>query len=141
MNSIKAIPDYFVQQIVMKFNLEEYTMGLSDLEMRYPSTPVLLSPNFLEAYKYLEKAGQELDQSATQIFFLTKLTNLSRKTFRDFLQGSQKCKEIFLLPKITFDNFESPAPFPLILMHLTRSNPPHEFCKVTVWWVVYHCSS
>ena len=130
---IRAIPDYLTKQIVTRFNLEEYTAGPSDLEVRYPATPMLLSPNFLEAYKYLEKAGNELDQSATQIFFLTKLTNLSRKTFRDFIQNSKKCKEIFLLPKITFDNFESPAPFPLILMHLTRSNPPQEACNLTVW--------
>ena len=133
MNPVRAIPDYLVQQVVSKFNLDEYTLAPPDLDVRYPPTPILLSPNFLEAYKYLEKACVELDQSATQIFFLTKLTNLSRKTFRDFLQNSKKCKEIFLLPKITFDNFESPAPFPLILMHLTRSNPPHEFTELTVW--------
>ena len=133
MNSTRSIPDYLVQQIRQRFELEEYTIGPSDLEVRYPNTPVLLSPNFLHAYKYLEKSAAELDLSATQVFFLTKLTNLSRKTFRDFLKDSSKCKEIFLLPKITFENFESPAPFPLILMHLTRSNPPHEFCKLTVW--------
>ena len=133
MNSVKAIPQYLIDQIRTKFNLEEYTIGTTDLEVRYPSTPIILSPNFLEAYKYLEKASEELDQTATQIFFLTKLTNLSRKTFRDFLKTSHKCKEIYLLPKITFDHFESPAPFPLILMHLTRSNPPHEFIKLTVW--------
>ena len=133
MNSVKAIPQYLIDQIRTKFNLEEYTIGTTDLEVRYPSTPIILSPNFLEAYKYLEKASEELDQTATQIFFLTKLTNLSRKTFRDFLKTSHKCKEIYLLPKITFDNYESPAPFPLILMHLTRSNPPHEFIKVSVW--------
>ncbi len=133
MNSVKAIPNYLVEQIRTKFNLENYTIGPADLQVRYPSTPILLSPNFLEAYKYLEKAGIELDQSATQIFFLTKLTNLSRKTFRDFLKTSHKCKEIYLLPKITFDGYDSPAPFPMILMHLTRSNPPHEFIKVSVW--------
>ena len=133
MNSVKAIPQYLIDQIRTKFNLEEYTIGTTDLEVRYPSTPIILSPNFLEAYKYLEKASEELDQTATQIFFLTKLTNLSRKTFRDFLKTSHKCKEIYLLPKITFDNYESPAPFPLILMHLTRSNPPHEFIKLSVW--------
>ena len=133
MNSVKAIPQYLIDQIRTKFNLEEYTIGTTDLEVRYPSTPLILSPNFLEAYKYLEKASEELEKSATQIFFLTKLTNLSRKTFRDFLKTSHKCKEIYLLPKITFDNYESPAPFPLILMHLTRSNPPHEFIKVSVW--------
>ena len=133
MNSVKAIPQYLIDQIRSKFNLEEYTIGTTDLEVRYPSTPIILSPNFLEAYKYLEKASEELDQTATQIFFLTKLTNLSRKTFRDFLKTSHKCKEIYLLPKITFDNYESPAPFPLILMHLTRSNPPHEFIKLSVW--------
>ena len=133
MNSVRAIPDYLVQQILTKFNLDVYTIGPADLEVRYPPTPILLSPNFLEAYKYLQKASEELDQSATQVFFLTKLTNLSRKTFRDFLKDSHKCKEIYLLPKITFDNFESPAPFPLILMHLTRSNPPHDFIKLTVW--------
>ena len=130
---IRDIPSYLVQQIVCKFDLEEYTAGPSDLEVRYPATPMLLSPNFIEAYKYLEKAGAELEMSATQIFFLTKLTNLSRKTFRDFIQKSKKCKEIYLLPKITFDGFESPAPFPLILMHLTRSNPPQEDCKIRVW--------
>ena len=134
MNGIRDIPDYFVQQIRAKFNLDSYATAPSDLEVRYPSTPMLVSPNFLEAYKYLAKASSELDQSATQIFFLTKLTNLSRKTFKVFLQHSKKCKEIFLLPKITFDNFESPAPFPLILMHLTRSNPPHAFCTISVWW-------
>ena len=133
MNSVRAIPDYLVQQILTKFNLDVYTIGPADLEVRYPPTPILLSPNFLEAYKYLQKASEELDQSATQVFFLTKLTNLSRKTFRDFLKDSHKCKEIYLLPKITFDNFESPAPFPLILMHLTRSNPPHEYCELSVW--------
>ena len=133
MNSVRAIPDYLVQQILAKFNLDVYTIGPADLEVRYPPTPILLSPNFLEAYKYLQKASEELDQSATQVFFLTKLTNLSRKTFRDFLKDSHKCKEIYLLPKITFDNFESPAPFPLILMHLTRSNPPHEYCELSVW--------
>ena len=133
MNSVKAIPQYLIDQIRSKFNLEEYTIGTTDLEVRYPSTPIILSPNFLEAYKYLEKASEELDQTATQIFFLTKLTNLSRKTFRDFLKTSHKCKEIYLLPKITFDGFESPAPFPMVLMHLTRSNPPHEFIKVSVW--------
>ena len=133
MNSVKAIPDYLIQQIRTKFNLEEYTIGTTDLEVRYPSTPIILSPNFLEAYKYLEKASEELEKSATQIFFLTKLTNLSRKTFRDFLKTSHKCKEIYLLPKITFDGFESPAPFPMVLMHLTRSNPPNEFIKVSVW--------
>ena len=133
MNSVKAIPQYLIDQIRTKFNLEEYTIGTTDLEVRYPSTPLILSPNFLEAYKYLEKASEELEKSATQIFFLTKLTNLSRKTFRDFLKTSHKCKEIYLLPKITFDGFESPAPFPMVLMHLTRSNPPHEFIKVSVW--------
>ena len=133
MNSVKAIPQYLIDQIRTKFNLEEYTIGTTDLEVRYPSTPIILSPNFLEAYKFLEKASEDLEKSATQIFFLTKLTNLSRKTFRDFLKTSHKCKEIYLLPKITFDNYESPAPFPLILMHLTRSNPPHEFIKVSVW--------
>ena len=133
MNSVRAIPDYLVQQVVKKFNLDEYTLAPTDLQVRYPSTPILLSPNFMEAYRYLEKAAAELDMSATQIFFLTKLTNLSRKTFRDFIQNSKKCKEIYLLPKITFDGFDSAAPFPLILMHLTRSNPPHEFIKLSIW--------
>ena len=133
MNSVKAIPKYLIEQIIAKFNLEEYTIGPADLEVRYPSTPLLLSPNFLEAYRYLEKASEELERTATQIFFLTKLTNLSRKTFRDFLKDSKKCKTIYLLPKITFDSYESPAPFPLILMHLTRSNPPHDVCELLVW--------
>ena len=133
MNSTKRIPDYFIQNIVAKFSLENYTEASSDLNVRYPSTPILLSPNFLEAFKFLEKADKELDQSATQVFFLTKLSNLSRKSFRDFLKNSKKCKEVFLLPKITFDGFESPAPFPLILLHLTRENPPNENVILSVW--------
>ena len=133
MNSTKRIPDYFIQNIVAKFSLENYTEASSDLNVRYPSTPILLSPNFLEAFKFLEKADKELDQSATQVFFLTKLSNLSRKSFRDFLKHSKKCKEVFLLPKITFDGFESPAPFPLILLHLTRENPPNEKVILSVW--------
>ena len=133
MNSTKRIPDYFIQNIVAKFSLENYTEASSDLNVRYPSTPILLSPNFLEAFKFLEKADKELDQSATQVFFLTKLSNLSRKSFRDFLKNSKKCKEVFLLPKITFDGFESPAPFPLILLHLTRENPPNEHVILSVW--------
>ena len=133
MNSTKRIPDYFIQNIVAKFSLENYTEASSDLNVRYPSTPILLSPNFLEAFKFLEKADKELDQSATQVFFLTKLSNLSRRSFRDFLKKSKKCKEVFLLPKITFDGFESPAPFPLILLHLTRENPPNEKVILSVW--------
>ena len=133
MNSTKRIPEYFIQNIVAKFSLENYTEASSDLNVRYPSTPILLSPNFLEAFKFLEKADKELDQSATQVFFLTKLSNLSRKSFRDFLKKSKKCKEVFLLPKITFDGFESPAPFPLILLHLTRENPPNENVILSVW--------
>ena len=133
MNSTKRIPEYFIQNIVAKFSLENYTEASSDLNVRYPSTPILLSPNFLEAFKFLEKADKELDQSATQVFFLTKLSNLSRKSFRDFLKHSKKCKEVFLLPKITFDGFESPAPFPLILLHLTRENPPNEKVILSVW--------
>ena len=133
MNSTKRIPEYFIQNIVAKFSLENYTEASSDLNVRYPSTPILLSPNFLEAFKFLEKADKELDQSATQVFFLTKLSNLSRKSFRDFLKNSKKCKEVFLLPKITFDGFESPAPFPLILLHLTRENPPNENVILSVW--------
>ena len=133
MNSTKRIPDYFIQNIVAKFSLDNYTEASSDLNVRYPSTPILLSPNFLEAFKFLEKADKELDQSATQVFFLTKLSNLSRKSFRDFLKHSKKCKEVFLLPKITFDGFESPAPFPPILLHLTRENPPNEKVILSVW--------
>ena len=133
MNSTKRIPDYFIQNIVAKFSLDNYTEASSDLNVRYPSTPILLSPNFLEAFKFLEKADKELDQSATQVFFLTKLSNLSRRSFRDFLKHSKKCKEVFLLPKITFDGFESPAPFPLILLHLTRENPPNENVILSVW--------
>ena len=133
MNSTKRIPEYFIQNFVAKFSLENYTEASSDLNVRYPSTPILLSPNFLEAFKFLEKADKELDQSATQVFFLTKLSNLSRRSFRDFLKKSKKCKEVFLLPKITFDGFESPAPFPLILLHLTRENPPNENVILSVW--------
>ena len=133
MNSTNRIPDYFIQNIVAKLSLENYTEASPDLNVRYPSTPILLSPNFLEAFKFLEKADKELDQSATQVFFLTKLSNLSRKSFRDFLKKSKKCKEVFLLPKITFDGFESPAPFPLILLHLTRENPPNENVILSVW--------
>lgn len=125
----KNIPQYFVEQIAARFGLTEYTSAVN-LDSRFPSTPIMISPQFLNAPAYLTKCLNELSLSATHIFFLTKLSNLSRNTFKTFLRDSHRCRGVYLIPKLVFDGYESPAPFPLCLLELTESDNPHTVLSV-----------
>ena len=115
------MPEYFVKQIVEKFNLTEYTTRV-DYNLRFPNLPIIASPNFLEAGKFLTKCSDELQLNNTNIFLLTKLTNLSRPSFKKFLSDTTLCKAVYLIPKLIFEGYESPAPFALCLLHCESSN-------------------
>ena len=126
----KKIPQYFAEEIASRFGLTEYTSAVN-IECRFPSTPIMISPQFLNAPEYLRKCSEELDQSATHIFFLTKLSNLSRNTFKSFLKDSKKCRGVYLIPKLIFTGYESPAPFPLCLLELTADD--NNETLISVW--------
>ena len=113
----RKLPDYFVRQIVDRFGLSTFTTQV-DSNLRFPEIPIIASPNFLEAGTFLTKCCDELKQNETSIYLLTKLTNLSRPSFKKFLGQTDLCKAVYLVPKLIFEGYESPAPFALCLLHL-----------------------
>ena len=119
-----------MKQIVEKFNLTEYTTCV-DYNLRFPNIPIIASPDFLEAGKFLAKCSDELQLNSTNIFLLTKLTNLSRPSFKKFLSETTLCKEVYLIPKLIFEGYESPAPFALCLLHCESNN--HDVTQLQVW--------
>ena len=126
----RILPEYFVKQVVSRFQLTEYTTKV-DSSLRFPGIPIIASPNFLEAGAFLAKCNQELKQDSTNIFLLTKLTNLSRPSFKQFLSDTKFCKAVYLVPKLIFEGYESPAPFALCLLHLEQGGSADT--KLEVW--------
>ena len=128
--SSRTLPEYFIKDLASKFSLSDYTTSV-DFKKRFPSIPVIISPNFLEAGRFLLKCSEELNQDCEQIFMLTKLTNLARPSFKKFLAETNHCKCVYLIPKLIFDGYESPAPFGLCLLQLeTNTEAP---CQLRIW--------
>ena len=125
----RILPEYFVKQIVERFDLTEYTTQV-DSNLRFPDIPIIASPNFLEAGNFLTKCCGELKHNTTSIYLLTKLTNLSRPSFKKFLGETNLCKSVYLIPKLIFEGYESPAPFALCLLHLEGGS---ETTELHIW--------